>query len=401
MFGSFYTLLTTPHILFIVTVFSLILYLFIFSNFQHRRHPNILLRRLFVFNYSFDDPRANSMISPLKAGVKDPDSIIIFPPDGTCGGSGGNSYDESSGEFNTANNNSNNNNAPLERGVSMVDVHLNEVMSHAALHIVLALEQQTRLCEEARVKNLLPDGLPMSTIFDEIEEQQLYGGSSNSSGGGGYTNRDSTYTPGGKLGISAAINMNLNTSSRNNKNTTATASSASVQYKRKPSGRIHKWMGDLAMQACSPRDAVEYYSAAITECRALGETLWLAGALDGYASAVLLLVHMQANLEEILGKELRSVVVNNNNNSSGGGGSGGGNNNSATNTTTNTGDVYLLTDSTIEKAYRLAEDRMNDAISIYASNIVFCALEVECILRVARMHETSPVPYNKESKVSE
>lgn len=54
----------------------------------------------------------------------------------------------------------------------MIDVHLKEVMSHASLSILLALEQQMKLCEESRISNRLPEQLPLSTLYDEIEEQQ-------------------------------------------------------------------------------------------------------------------------------------------------------------------------------------------------------------------------------------
>ena len=59
-----------------------------------------------------------------------------------------------------------------EGGVSMIEVHLKEVMSHASLHILLALDQQMKNCEEARMNNHLPAQLSLSTLFDEMEEQQ-------------------------------------------------------------------------------------------------------------------------------------------------------------------------------------------------------------------------------------
>lgn len=45
-----------------------------------RRHENVLLCRVFVFNYSFE----NSV--PLKGPSGDPNSLIIFPPEGECEG---------------------------------------------------------------------------------------------------------------------------------------------------------------------------------------------------------------------------------------------------------------------------------------------------------------------------
>ena len=301
-----------------------------------------------MFNYSFDDPQAHSNVAPLYTRIKDPASLVIFPPDGTCGSN------SEAIEYEDAVNNASH---------SMVDVHLQEVMSHAALHIVLALESQVKVCEESRVKNLLPEGLPMSTLFDELDNEP-------SPREGLAT---STTTSGGVLSNYANSNKSL-----------VSRKAAANMYKKKPSGRIHKWMGDLCMQACTPRDAYEHYVNSIAECKALGEQLWLAGALDGFASSIILLLHMHANVEEICSKEFKSMLTSNSSVV------GMGVNTIADNSNNNN-----TTESIIEKAYRLVEDRMNDAISIYSSSIVYCALEVECILRVASMFETSTLHPNK------
>ena len=300
-----------------------------------------------MFNYSFDDPQAHSNVAPLYTRIKDPASLVIFPPDGTCG-----SNSEAIEYEDSVNNASH----------SMVDVHLQEVMSHAALHIVLALESQVKVCEESRVKNFLPEGLPMSTLFDELDNEP-------SPREGLATN---TTASGGVLSNYANSNKSL-----------VSRKAAANMYKKKPSGRIHKWMGDLCMQACTPRDAYEHYVNSIVECKALGEQLWLAGALDGFASSIILLLHMHANVEEICSKEFKNMLTSSNSSV------GGMGVNSIADSSNNT------TESVIEKAYRLVEDRMNDAISIYSSSIVYCALEVECILRVASMFETSTVHPNK------
>lgn len=278
-----------------------------------------------MFNYTFDDPLAHRNVTPLMARIRDPASLVIFPPDGTCGNT------NSSDDLQTK----------LDQGVNMVDVHLNEVMSHAALHIVLALEQQMRVCDDARTRNLLPEGLPLCTIFDELDESN---------------------------------NNNTPREVANSSNASKSKKLASGMYKKKPSGRVHKWQGDLCMQVCTPRDALDHYSASIADCKALGETLWLAGALDGYASAVLLLLQMGANIEEILGRELKNITLNSVANSDGG---------------------MAAPESVAEKAMRLAEDRINDAVAIYGSSVVYCALEVECLLRTARMHEQSPFHNNR------
>ena len=48
-----------------------------------RRHPNVLLRRLFLFNYSFaglHDPYAELLLP----AIRDPSLMIVFPPDLLC-----------------------------------------------------------------------------------------------------------------------------------------------------------------------------------------------------------------------------------------------------------------------------------------------------------------------------
>lgn len=359
-----------------------ILYIIIIT--LHRRHPNILLRRLFVFNYSFDDPLANSMMTPLMARIKDPASLVIFPPNGTCGNT--NSSTDIA-DYTSSTSSSDPQQQSLQpqqqlqqqsqqqqvqrpqqseaeqQGVNMVDVHLNEVMSHAALHIVLALEQQMRLCDDARSRNNLPEGLPLCTIFDDMDE------SSN-----GNTPRD--FAGGTSSNSSSALNAGKS------------KKMASGMYKKKPAGRIHKWQGDLCMQACTPRDALDHYTAAIVDCKALGETLWLASALEGYASAVLLLLQMNANIEEILGKELKNMPPP--------GASASAITGAYTYTYTSSADGSTGgSESVAEKVMRLAEERIGEAVAIYGASIVYCALEVECLLRTARMHEQSPFHINR------
>ena len=127
-------------------------------------------------------------------------------------------------------------------------------------------------------------------------------------------------------------------------------------------------------KVCSPVDAAEHYSLAITECRALGDSIWLAGALDGYTATILLLIQLEFNLEEIIGRDLKTISA----------------------VSPITGEDI----SDIERGLKLAEERANEAISIYSKSIVFCSLEVECTLRLARMHEVNSNSLDKEQKVT-
>lgn len=135
---------------------------------------------------------------------------------------------------------------------------------------------------------------------------------------------------------------------------------------------------------CSPLDAVENYAFAINECRTNNDSLWLAGALDGYASSILLLITFQYALEDILGRDLKSI-----------------------NTTATTssgqqyenGEVVNFLDNVEAKCVRLAEERAYEAATIYSKNIAYSIMEVECLLRLARMYETNEWVVEREHKV--
>mmetsp|Transcript_1167 Transcript_1167/g.1895 ORF Transcript_1167/g.1895 Transcript_1167/m.1895 type:complete len:1683 (+) Transcript_1167:109-5157(+) len=288
-------------------------------DYYSRRHPHVVLKRYFVFNYfaavaSMSDggtPRPppqlpfadnNSPSSP----ARDPYAMVIFPPDGEC------------------------------EGGSMIDVHTKEIMGNVAVRLFQDAEERIATCEELRVKLAntsafstapfpMPPWLPLTTTYEEMEDN---------SGG----------------------------------------SEASRRVRRRLPGRIRKWMGDLCMQVCSPQDAWEHYSAAISDCRSQNDSMWLASSLEGSVLVMLTMLRLGSGAsEELLGmvREIRSLV------SSGGVGSV-------------TGGVV-----------RVAEERCVEAMSLYSRNIALCGLEVECSLRLARMHEQlSPSP-ERQQKVME
>ena len=135
---------------------------------------------------------------------------------------------------------------------------------------------------------------------------------------------------------------------------------------------------------CSPLDAVENYAFAINECRTNGDSLWLAGALDGYATSILLLITFQYALEDILGRDLRSLVTTVVTSS------GQQNDN---------GEVVNFLENVEAKCVRLAEERACEAATIYSKNVAYSIMEVECLLRLARMYETNEWVIEREQKV--
>lgn len=253
-----------------------------------RRHPYVVLRRIFVFNYTFDQ------ISPplptrLKGPSDDINSLVVLAPDGEC------------------------------EGGNMVEVHLHEVMGYAAIKIFSALEKQTSIIDDCLARNKFPTTLKLSTFHDEVDDGH---------------DKDS------KARRIALIH-------------------------KKPSGRMHKWKGDFSLQVCSPIDALEHYIISIAECRALGDGLWLAGALEGYLITILVLLSLGISMEDYIGKDVRTLL-----------------------SKISSEPVPQNTNvCTMANIFSLAEDRAKEALSIYSKSIHFSGLEVECSLRLARMFE--------------
>ena len=97
----------------------------------------------------------------------------------------------------------------------MVDVHLKEVMCHAAVKLIESLEKQINYCDEARLANNLPVCAPLTTLHDDME--------------------DADGNPSGSV-VASSFG--------------ATAAKLHKRlYNKGFAGRIHKWMGDLCMQA--------------------------------------------------------------------------------------------------------------------------------------------------------
>ena len=118
----------------------------------------------------------------------DPDSIIILPPDGLC------------------------------EGGSMIDVYIYEVVSNSSLKIIMSLDQQMSICENARMKNISPSSMiPLWTPYDDID-------SNNNN------------------------NSNSNSNNNNNTNNNEDILKWKANLKRKSLGRTRKWMGDLSLQ---------------------------------------------------------------------------------------------------------------------------------------------------------
>ena len=134
---------------------------------------------------------------------------------------------------------------------------------------------------------------------------------------------------------------------------------------------------------CSPFDALEYYSSAMSECRSHHDYVWLASALEGTVVAMLAVMEQEKYAASTLpvGSSVESV------------GSDG-----RVIQSFNYMDQlphYVkelkshLSNGQVTRSavLRVAELRCVEAMEHYSKTIVMCGLEVECALKCARMHE--------------
>ena len=103
------------------------------------------------------------------------------------------------------------------------------------------------------------------------------------------------------------------------------ANAKKVNFIKRQVGRLKKWMADISLQVGSlgeyllrmhvqartlpapfstSGDAMELFVGAITDLRAVSDGIWLAGALEGLASAILIVLKQGQSIEDYLGKEI-------------------------------------------------------------------------------------------------
>ena len=114
----------------------------------------------------------------------------------------------------------------------------------------------------------------------------------------------------------------------------------------------------------------------INESRSIGDSLWLASALDGYASAILLLKKLNVDLEDTIGRDLRTVNV--------------------INMFADDENNYVVE---CDRLYLLAEERAMEALSIYALSPYLRLLEVSCTMKIAMMFSHADAFYDQPRKV--
>ena len=443
-----------------------------------RKYPKVTTRRIFVFNYTF---HLNSVPPVCRLSADDPLALTIFPPDGgMCG------EDESL--------------------TSMVDVHLREVMSNAAVIIITSIEAQLMQCDAVRTtksqfwsnsmgggnvnsgspavitsihgSSTNPNAIKLFTLYDDSFNDvnvTFTGGavasvspmgpaSSNGSmrrasisstvssltvgsvAGAGVASESTssprygppsaplsfTYTGGaynakaGGAGSSASRSdstlsssmaamgrdRDLNSNSMKDVISSGSGAGGSGTASKRVSevGRVRKRMGDLCLQMCSPMDSLEHYAAAMAECRSAGDYLWLAGAQEGFASAIYVCFQLDLPFQDMLTKDIRAplaALVNqqalqtqeqefrpldtydNPPSASAYDAPGGWLSGSACPPLeTTAASLVALSAAQLQDLalWNLAEEKAQEAINLYSKCIVLCGLEVECCLKLARLH---------------
>lgn len=454
-----------------------------------RRYPKVTTRRIFVFNYSF---HLNSVPPSCRLSVNDPLAMTIFPPDG-----------EMCGEN--------------ESLTSMVDVHLHEVMSNAAVILITSMEAQLMQCEAVRAtrnqfwsnsvgsgafssstpavitsihsSNTSSNAIRLFTLYDDsfndvnmnmnsastaavatvsssspmssasstsaarrvsmssnlssITSSSMAGASVASeaysstkyghptaplsftysvssayntkvgSGGSAVSRADSSISSSMALGRDRDMTV---TSLRDVMSVNSGGVGSGASSKRVSElGRVRKRMGDLCMQMCSPMDSLEHYAAAVSECRSAGDYMWLAGALEGYASAIYGCFKLELPFQELLSKEIKvplMAMVNQQmqqeqehefqpsdsydnpppasmyDSLSSSGGNGWLSGAPCPSLETTSASLVGLSQDQLQELvlWKLAEEKALEALNLYSKCIVLCGLEVECCLKLARLH---------------
>lgn len=258
------------------------------------RYPTAILKRVFVFNYSFDMPlKPNYMLNP----VDDPDYCVSFLPE------------ESNDESNT------------------LEVQVRETISNITVKLILSLERQMSYCDQCRNKNIIPTAVTqLFTLYDDYDA-------------------DFELAAGGQK---------LKTS-----------------ILKKPVGRIRKYMGDICLQVSSPLDAIEHYFGSIFEARIMGDTMWLAGALLGYAVCIVQFYRMSIQIEEvaIVIKDYKSLLQ----------------------TIPLSGSVISQANE-MSKMLKIVDDRVNEAVAQFSKHAGCSNFELGSLIRLAIMTEKSNDP---------
>lgn len=101
--------------------------------------------------------------------------------------------------------------------------------------------------------------------------------------------------------------------------------------------------------------------------------MWYARSIEGLISSLLVAVQLGYALEDFLPKEMKGLFVIPEGESK----------------------------SDFQRIIKYSEEKINEALTIYAKDIAFSGMESECCIRMARLFEQYGEPFEKNLRVSE
>ena len=172
---------------------------------------------------------------------------------------------------------------------NLVTKHLRQVMTIAAGKIYSMLLREMQSCEECRIRHTFPRWLPsamkmgglklVESVTSEGHKHSIFVlENANDEDHRGMVPQGTTNT---------SSSINISSSSNNHTNTSISSGLVDLNVL---AGRLRKFMGDVCLQLCAPVDAIAHYAAAAVAYKTVSDPLWHAGALEGYAAAVLILL---------------------------------------------------------------------------------------------------------------
>ena len=257
-----------------------------------KEFPHAVAKKVFCFGYSFGATPTTGVEGgrggeggneeekeSFETHYRNKEELVIFPPEGDH----------------------------VDSGMSLVELHMGVMLNDIAVVILLHLEE-----EVSRTKA----GGGTSSSSNAGGGKLGSGGgtsssSSSSSGGGGGGGGKTLAKRGGHwlAGFRSPFDDDPSPTAVTTKTTTSASSSSSGGGGSSSSvpigidgshGRVNKWVGDICLLAGTPQDALEAYTLALAECKAVGEGLWQAGAVEGWMAAVEVMQSWGMSLEEYL-----------------------------------------------------------------------------------------------------
>ena len=249
-----------------------------------KEFPHAVAKKVFCFGHSFGAAAAageggREEKESLETMYANKEELVIFPPEGDH----------------------------VDSGMSMVELHMGVMLNDVAVVVLSHLEGEVSRTRAGGGTSSTANSSSSSSSATPVKPGSSGGASSSSSSSGGgktaaLAKRGGQWLAGLRSPFdddSTAAAAKSTTTNNTTANSSSSSSSALVGVGGNH-GRLNKWVGDLCLLAGTPQDALEAYIQAIGECKAAGEGLWQAGALEGWIAAVEVMQLWRLPLEEYL-----------------------------------------------------------------------------------------------------